>query len=287
MTTSIGILLDGQIRNRLPDGPVLGPVSIIDASDPTIPENLMRKALTIVVFTCLLAANAFATYTIVLKDGTRYKAKAKWTIVNGKALIHLESGQSLQLDANLIDVAQSEHLTKLGITDATVFNLTPQGQPNPNSRPAQPSLGSSVKLRKLPGQEQAAPTATPQPSTSAAPAVPLRAGAVPDQAIEKFRRAFENIGIYEQDVKATGGGSLRAELTADSEDKVFNAISATSFLIVRNAGITGVQIDMVELFMKTTNGGAAGRFQMTRADAEALDKRTISQQEYFVRKVLY
>ena len=34
-------------------------------------------------------------------------------------------------------------------------------------------------------------------------------------------------------------------------------------------------------------GGSAGRFQMTRADAEALDKRTISQQEYFVRKVLY
>ena len=85
----------------------------------------MRKTLTIVAFAALLAANAFATYTIVLKDGTRYKAKARWTIVNGKALIALESGQTLQLDPNLIDVAQSERLTKLGITDATVFELTP------------------------------------------------------------------------------------------------------------------------------------------------------------------
>lgn len=247
----------------------------------------MRKALTIVVFTTLFAANAFATYTVVLKDGTRYKAKAKWTVVNGKALINLESGQTLQLDPNLIDAAQSEQLTKLGITDATVFNLTPTGAPPTpaNTRPQQTSLGN-VKLRKLPGQE--APVATPPPTTtSTAPNPTLRAGAVPEQVLEKFRRAYENVGIFEQNVASTGGGSLRAELTADNEEKVFNAISATSFLIVRNAGVTGIQLEMVELFMKTTNGGAAGRFQMSRADAEALDKRTISQQEYFVRKVLY
>src|SRR6185436_1049343 len=128
----------------------------------------------------------------------------------------------------------------------------------------------------------------PPPATAAAtPELALRAGAVSEQVIEKFKRAYENVGIFEQDVKSTGGASLRAELTADSEDKVFNAISATSFLMVRNAGIAGAQLEMVELFMKTTNGGSAGRFQMTRADANALDQRTISQQEYFVRKVLY
>jgi hypothetical protein len=57
--------------------------------------------------------------------------------------------------------------------------------------------------------------------------------------------------------------------------------------MVRNAGVDKARIDMVELFMKTTTGGSAGRFQMSRADAEALDKRTVSQQDYFVRKVIY
>ncbi|HWW60571.1 MAG TPA: hypothetical protein VN181_04305, partial [Thermoanaerobaculia bacterium] len=85
----------------------------------------------------------------------------------------------------------------------------------------------------------------------------------------------------------TGPASMRAELTVDSEDKVFNAVTATSFLMVRNAGVTGAQIDMVELFMKMTNGGAAGRFQMTRADAQALNEKTLSVQDYFVRKVIY
>jgi len=41
--------------------------------------------------------------------------------------------------------------------------------------------------------------------------------------------------------------------------------------MVRNAGVAGAQIDVVELFLKTTTGGAAGRFQMTRADAESLE----------------
>jgi len=34
----------------------------------------------------LIALPALANYWIVTKDGTRYEAKAKWTIVNGKAV---------------------------------------------------------------------------------------------------------------------------------------------------------------------------------------------------------
>jgi hypothetical protein len=57
--------------------------------------------------------------------------------------------------------------------------------------------------------------------------------------------------------------------------------------MVHNAGVQGVQIDVVELFMKTTTNGAAGRFQMTRDDAQALTDHKISQQEYFVRRVIF
>jgi len=105
--------------------------------------------------------------------------------------------------------------------------------------------------------------------------------------LEKFDRAFDNVGIFEKKVTGTGANSLRAELTVDTEQRVFNAISAASYLMVKNAGVDNANIQMVELFMKTTTGGAAGRFQMSRADAEALNARTISQEEYFVRKVIY
>ena len=242
----------------------------------------MKKSLLLAV-AVLVAVPAFAKYIVVLKDGTRYSAKAKWTVVNGRAIVPLENGQSLQLDPALIDVAASERMTKLGMANANVIDLNPAATATQSTQ-QQPSLGDQIRLRRNPPRPQQQPTPTP---ASTAPAPVPGAGTMSSEVIEKFDRAFENVGIFEKKITSSGARSLRAELTVDTEDRVFNAISATSFLMVRNAGVDGVQIDMVELFMKTTTGGAAGRFQMSRADAEALDKRTISQQDYFVRKVIY
>lgn len=244
----------------------------------------MKKTLTIVACTFLLTAPAFARYIVVLKNGTRYTAKEKWTVKNGKALVLLENGQSLQLDPALIDVPKSEQMTKIGLASANVVDLDSTSRKP--AAPAQPSLGSQIKLRKTPPPQQAQQAAAAPKPSSAAPIAP-GAGTMPASVIDKFQRAYENVGIFEHKVESNGARALRAELTVDTEERVFNAISATSFLMVRNAGVDGTQIDIVELFMKTTTGGSAGRFQMSRADAEALDKRTLSQQEYFVRKVIY
>jgi uncharacterized cupredoxin-like copper-binding protein len=259
-------------------------VSIIERIARLIPENLMKKVLTILAVATLCAAPAFATYIVVLKDGTKYAAKQKWTVVNGKAIVQLENGQSLQLDPNLIDVAKSEQMTKVGMANANILDLDaklPKAQPK-----QQPSLGSQIKLRQRP--EQGTTPAQPAPATTSTSApISYGTGTMSAQAIDKFQRAYENVGIFDYKVTGTSARSIRAELTVDTEDRVFHAISATAFLMVRNAGIEGTQIDMVELFMKTTNGGAAGRFQMTREDATALDNRTLLQQDYFIRKVIY
>jgi hypothetical protein len=242
----------------------------------------MKKTLAVAAFLAAFAAQSFAApYIVVLKDGTRYAAKAKWTVVNGKAIVHLENGQSLQLDPALIDPQRSEAMTKVGMASANIVDLdSGRADATTPSVKKQPSLGSTIKLRRPSDTAPAPPpatTPTPAPVTGSASAV----------VIDKFDRAYDNIGIFEKKVTSTGPYSIRAEMTVDTEERVFNAISATSFLMVRNAGVDGARIDVVELFMRTTTGGSSGRFQMTRADAEALDKRTISQQDYFVRKVIY
>jgi len=242
----------------------------------------MKKALVLFTFASLIAAQSFASYIVVLKGGKQYKAKAKWTIVNGKALVQLENGQSITIDPNLIDEAKSEETTRLGLGDVRIMNLDAPQLPGGVAPKSAPTLGDQIKLRKPNQQTPAAATAAPAPV-----ATPVSNSAISTEVIMKFERAYENVGIFEHKLTSSGAHSIRAELTADSEDKVFNAISATSFLMVRNAGVTGAQVDMVELFMRTTNGGAAGRFQMTRDDATALDAKSISQQEYFVRKVIY
>lgn len=247
----------------------------------------MKRALTLLALATLFTVPAWARYIVVLKNGTHYTAKAKWTVVSGKAIIQLENGQSLQVDPTLIDEPRSEQATKMGLTNASVIDL------NTNSTSAapqdtQPSIGSTIRLRHTPpSQTPQEQSITPKSSGTSIPTVATVAGALGPDVLDKFERAFDNIGIFERKVVSTGGRSIRADMTVDTEDRVFNAISATAYLMVRNAGVQGVQIDTVELFMKTTANGVAGRFQMTRSDAEALTNSKITQQEYFVRKVLY
>jgi hypothetical protein len=239
----------------------------------------MKKTFLLAAAVSFVAAHAFASYYVVMKNGTQYKAKAKWTISNGKALVLLESGQSLLIDPALINEAKSDEVTRNGTGGLNTIDLNPD-LPQNDTAPKS-SLGAAIKLRKM----QQPPSTTPQPST---PAPTVAAGPLLGaEVVDKFDRAYENVGIYEKKLTATGPRSLRAELTVDSEEKVFNAISATSFLITRNAGVTGARVDMVELFMKTTTGGSSGRFQMSRSDAEALDSKQVSQQDYFVRKVIF
>jgi hypothetical protein len=250
----------------------------------------MKKSLITFAVAALFATQALAEYVVILKDGTRYVAKSKWTMQGGKAIITLQTGSTLQLDPALIDVAKSEQVSKLGLGNVNILNI---GEPQQQAQPKpQPGLGSSVRLRQLgapPATTTAAPATAPSTSPGAPPPIPAATSGpmLSDEVVSKFARAYENVGLYEQKLTATGPNTLRAELTADSEDKVFNAISATSFLMVRNAGVSGARIDLVELFMKTTTGGSSGRFQMNRADAEALDKKQMTQQDYFVKKVIF
>ena len=238
----------------------------------------MKKPLIAAALATLAATQLFANYWVVMKDGTRYEAKAKWTMVNGKATITLTNGNVLSLDPNTIDVAKSEQTTRLGGGELLGVEQAPATSSEKST------LGNTIRLRKLPPSQPAAP----------APAAPVEAPptiepgiALGADVISKFERAFENVGIFEHKLIATGPHSLRADLTADNEDKVFNTLTATAFLMMHNAGIPGAQIDAVDLFLKTTTGGAAGRFHVTHDDAQALEAKTITPQSYFVMKVLF
>ncbi len=239
----------------------------------------MKKTL-IAAALVLAATQAFAaSYWVVLKDGTRYEAKAKWTVVNGKAMVNLVNGNVLSFDPSAIDVSKSDEVTRLGGGSLIGVEQAPVTGTAKAS-----TLGSAIRLHQLapaqaPTTAPAAPADTPPPSSSPA-------GSLGPDVISRFERGFENAGIFEHKLVATGAHSLRADLTADNEDKVFNSLTATAFLIVHNAGIPGLQIDSVDLFIKTTTGGAAGRFHVTRDDAQALDSKTITPEAYFVLKVL-
>jgi len=237
----------------------------------------MKKILLILAAALLVCPHLFA-YWVVLKDGSKYDAVDKPVITGNRVTIKLKSGQTIVLAADAIDLAKSEEVTRLGGGQL----LGVEQRVTPTGKPAS-SLGSQIKLRR-PEQQQTAPVA-------AAPAAPT-GPTLGAEVLDKFERAYENVGIFEHKITSTGPHELRADLTVDNEDKVFNTISATAFLIIKNAGLPNVTIGEVDLFMKMTNGGTAGRFKMTRDDANALylggnapDRTKL--QQYFVSRVLF
>jgi hypothetical protein len=242
----------------------------------------MKKSLTVFAFATLLCAQAFAAYVIVLKDGTRYNAKAKWTVQNGKALITLETGQTMTINANDIDVAKTDAVNKLGLGNVSVIGQ--EQTPETTAQKQAADLGQLVRARRG-GPVGASGSEGVAPVNGTAPLTPI-ADQLDGRIKDTFERAYENVGIFEHKMTGTNN-NVRVELTADSEDKVFNAVSASAFLIVRNAGVESIRIDQVDLIIKTTMGGNAGRFAINRADAEAINNKQITLPEYFVRKVIY
>lgn len=241
----------------------------------------MRKISYFLVLT-LVASQAWATYIVVLKNGTRYRAKDRWTITNGKAIVQLENGTTLQIDPKLIDVEQSEEATRSGLGDAKVLTR-PDSPATPQVRPT-PSLGEITRLRRQQQQQNtAAQTQTAPPLT---PSV-TGPGALGMDVTSKFVGAYENVGFYDAKVTNPAPYTLRVQLTADNEEQVFKAISATAYVMQRIPTLTNSRIDLVELFMGTVNGGAAGRFQMTQDDSRAIDTKAMPLQSYFIRKVIF
>lgn len=249
----------------------------------------MNIRAAILVLATFVATHAVAAdYIVVLTNGTKYVATEKWTVQNGKAIIKLKTGQSLQLDPTLIDTAKSEAATKNPMGNLTVLDAGTTPTATPQTKQA-PSLGDVTKIRRQQNTPPPVPAGSnKQPARGSAPLPPLETGAgVGNDVLSKFTAAYENVGLYEYTVTSSAPHTVRTEVTADNEEKVFNAISATSFVMTRSPAVTGTRIDLVELFMKTTNGGAAGRFLMSRDDADALDKKQITRENYFIAKVVF
>src|SRR5437588_8737391 len=151
----------------------------------------MRKLL-ILLGAVLVSTQAFATYFIVLKDGSQIRATKKWTVVNGKAIVQLEGGGTMALDPSNIDAAKSEETTKMG--GASVLAVE---QTAPPSQQQQSGLGGAYRLRKLPtdAQQNTAPSANTTPIPT--PTGPMLSAEV----LNKFERAYENVGIFEHTIK--------------------------------------------------------------------------------------
>jgi hypothetical protein len=232
----------------------------------------MRRLLTFAATLALCAVPVFAQYTVVLRDGTTYKAKEKWKVVNGQALISLESGTQISLDPRMIDIERTEQANRLGLGDAKLIKVEERTADAP--RQQQQPLGSVTTLRRDTASTSSTSSPRQQPATSET--------LVGKDTLSKFQRAYNNVGLFGATVTPSEGATLTVTVTANTEDEVFKAISATAFLMSRLD-----DVETVHLLMATLTGGAAGKFEMTRGDAKAISDKHLSWQSYYVQKVIF
>ncbi|MBI2215187.1 MAG: hypothetical protein HYU52_16175 [Acidobacteria bacterium] len=235
-------------------------------------------------FLLVLPVLSFASYTVVMKDGQRYRAKQKWTVVGGKAIITLESGQTLSLDPKLINVPESEKVNAQGLGGARVLETSQE--PAPAAPQASPLSGITIK--KGPTQPTTAPSAGASPSKAPGAGAATGSTNLSNNVIQLFSDAYENVGFFDSKIVGNGPNRLQITMTADNEDQVFKALSATAFMVTKIPSATGEKVEVIDLFLKTINGGSGGRFQMTQTDAADLAQDTQSKwKDYYVRKVIF
>jgi hypothetical protein len=228
------------------------------------------------------SAVAFA-YNVKLKDGSIIFARSRYEVKGNKAIITLQNGTVTQIDLASIDVAGTEQYNK--DNPGNVIALM-QGEDRevklPTIKPPPTiSLQEVIKQRKTkigelfnkPAEGESAPAAGAASSFQ-----PVESGVE-----AAFRRVLDGAAMTQYRL-TNFRGKLRLLATVNSEEAVFNMLSASA----RALGdlLEKGKPSSVEIVLTTGSGDSAGTFEMNSDQARHLVNGNLSVADYFVKNVV-
>lgn len=244
-------------------------------------KHIARFAL-LALALALTAAPALA-YVVKLKDGTLIFARTAYTVKGTKAIITLENGTVTQTDLDKVDVQGTIDYNEkykgnvIGIDTIDAQTLqTPQSTPIP-----QPRLGDYIRERKA-QQIKALPTPASHAGTDAS-ASGQNWGSVEQPVQLAFSKFFDGAGITQYRL-TNYRGKLRLLTTANSEEAVFNGLSAAA-RAVADLNAKGHDVTL-EVVLTTSGGESGGTFLLTPEQARLLVNGQITVADFFVRNVI-
>lgn len=269
-----------------------------DRFRPTAPGSPQRRArgLALILLGALLAAPAFA-YTIYLKDGSTLISTEKYTVRGNKAVIKLESGTETVLPLAEIDVERTDRSNQTNLGTAMVIEdgkaTAVQIQKVEAARKATlqdliRSRGANNSGTALPASAE--PARRPRADAGATERMsvvgrsPLR-----DVDLAGTIRAFL-FGRGISSVEVLQGNSERRPILAYStgtEGQVFKAIAASAVTLLHVRDKSPGKVEAFEILCNAPNGGSAGHFVLTPAQAQELVSGQIEMPAFYVRNVLF
>jgi hypothetical protein len=242
----------------------------------------MKRVVGFALLALVIAAAPALAYVVRLKDGTIIFARAAYTIKGTKAIITLENGTVTQYDLDKIDIAGTVDYNEkykgnvIGIDTPAETNIAiPQSTPIPPKR-----LGDLIRERKA----QIKPLPTPNSPAGTDPGTANQTwGSVEKPVQEAFAKFFDGAGITQYRLTYYRG-TLRLLTTANSEEAVFNGLSAAA-RAVADLNAKGHDVKL-EVILTTSSGESGGTFVLTPEQSRLLVNGQITVADFFVKNVI-
>ena len=229
---------------------------------------------------CAIAGTANA-YTVKLKDGSIIFARSKYTLRGDKAIITLPNGTVTQIALTAIDVPGTEKYNRDNPGNVIALEA-PQTEPGSIPPTAVPtaSLQDAIRSRRTRVELPAS-----NPVTSAEGGGGASWQALDQNLQAAFAKVFDGAGISQYRLQ-NFRGAMKLLATANTEEAVFNTLSATARALADYGAGAGGKSTAIEVALTTSSGESAGTFQMTTEHARLIVNGNVRVQDYFLKNVV-
>jgi hypothetical protein len=233
----------------------------------------------LVLFAFAAAAGA---YTVKLKDGTIIFARARYTVRGDKAIITLPNGTVTQIALSAIDVPGTDKYNRENPGNVIALDA-PQTEPGTIPPTAVPTASLQDAIRGRRGRVDLPPS---NPVTSGEGGGGGPSWQPLDQNLQAaFSKVFDGAGISQYRLQ-NFRGATKLLATANTEEAVFNTLSAAARALADYGAGAGGKSLSVEIALTTSSGESAGTFQMTTEHARLIVNGNVRVQDYFLKHVV-
>ena len=219
--------------------------------------------------------------TVVLKDGRRIETREPYRVDGDQAVLVLTNGTVTMVPIASIDQKQTEEASRYGSGSAQIID-------GRESRPVQsepPSRRSTSSLSDVASQRRLNTRRTAPEAADNTPLAEVRELHTDLQLINYLDGLFTSQGLSAEVFESTGPGTATVRLATDSEADVFRSLVTTAVALLESGDKLASPLSVLELEMRSSDGGQAGDFRITHDRAQALRSRATSPQEFYVRYV--
>ncbi len=249
------------------------------------------RRLALVILVLVPAALLAADYVIYTKDGQRIPARDKPVVQGNRLVFRTPLGAQQSMALADYDEVRTMKANQEGMGGAYVLGDPSTTKVIPDTTGKKPSLSDYIRQNKkiMRSPQSDAPAAESDPGARLSAALKASesggGGAVDLQMMNTFNLAFESAGIRGVRLISIPQG-VRLQVITETEQQVFGAIAAAARGLKESRAL-GKSLDKVDMYLATSGGESAGRFEISPEDAEALVTGRTTPSKFFVASVIF